>query len=296
MHDFLDARVVGWGPSVSRSRLVRWTVTAAVFLVLFWDPLRTLVRDWWSDPEAGHGLLLGPLALFLAWRRGMVADPQPQRLLGLAALVGAVGLRYMSGLAAELFTMRVSLLGALAALIIFAWGVRQLIHWWLPTVLLLLSIPIPDVLLGSLALPLQLRASRMGAALLEWRHVPVRLAGNVIHLPGQSLFVTEACSGLRSLTALLALGFLIGGLWLRSAWTRAGLVLLTLPVAVAINSFRVFLTGFLVYYVHPELAEGFMHYTEGWVLFVVAFGILATVAWVFAQTEKWVRRGKEVEA
>jgi EpsI family protein len=35
------------------------------------------------------------------------------------------------------------------------------------------------------------------------RHVPVRLAGNVIQLPGRTLFVTEACSGLRSLTVRL---------------------------------------------------------------------------------------------
>ena len=43
----------------------------------------------------------------------------------------------------------------------------------------------------------------MGAALLEMRNVPVLLTGNVIRLPGQELFVTEACSGLRSLTALI---------------------------------------------------------------------------------------------
>ena len=89
-----------------------------------------------------------------------------------------------------------------------------------PLALLVLSIPLPVVVVGSLALPLQLKASQLGAALLRWRHVPVAVAGNVIHLPGRSLFVTEACSGLRSLTALVALGVLTGGLWLRSTWGR----------------------------------------------------------------------------
>ena len=42
------------------------------FLVLFWTPLTTLARDWWTDPDAGHGLLLAPLALVLLWRRGAV--------------------------------------------------------------------------------------------------------------------------------------------------------------------------------------------------------------------------------
>src|SRR5262249_13244949 len=137
----------------------------------------------------------------------------------------------------------------------------------------------------SLALPLQLKASEWGAALLHSRHVPVRLAGNVIQLPGRSLFVTEACSGLRSLTALLALGLLVGGLWLRTWWARVALVAMAIPVAMVLNAFRVFLTGFLVFYVDPALAEGAMHLTEGWAIFVVAFLILGAMSWLLTTLE-----------
>jgi exosortase len=256
------------------------------FLILFWQPIWTLGRDWWSDPEAGHGLLLGPLAIYLAWRRGRAPDAEAQPMLGLAILVAAVMLRYLSGLAAELFTMRLSLLAGVAGLIIFGWGMRQLVHWWLPALLLLLSIPIPAVLLNSLAFPLQLRASEMGAALLHWRNVPVRLAGNVLMLPGQSLFVTEACSGLRSLTALLALGVLVGGLWLRTVWARVVLVTVAIPIAMVLNGLRVFLTGFFVYYVDPSLGEGVMHYTEGWFMFMIAFAILGMIGWVLSMLER----------
>jgi hypothetical protein len=41
-------------------------------------------------------------------------------------------LRYLSGLAAELFTMRLSLLMGAAGLVLFWYGWRQLLHWWLP--------------------------------------------------------------------------------------------------------------------------------------------------------------------
>lgn len=262
-------------------------VAAAAFGVLFWEPLVTLGRDWWSDPDAGHGLLLAPLALVLAWRAGPTPAARTQPALGVTLLMLAVALRYLSGLAAELFTMRLSLLGAAAALVIYARGVPQLARWWLPAVLLALSVPLPDVLTGTLAFPLQLKASQLGAALLEARHVPVRLAGNVLHLPGRSLFVTEACSGLRSLTALLALGVLIGGLWLRTWWGRAAIVALAIPVAMLLNGVRIFLTGFLVYFVSPDLGDGVMHYTEGWGIFVVAFGILAACAWILGRAEGW---------
>lgn len=93
----------------------------------------------------------------------------------------------------------------------FAWGFRQILHWWLPLALLFLSVPLPETMIGVLSHPLQLRASALGAELLAWREVPVLLTGNVIDLPGHSLFVTEAYSGLRSLTALIALAVLIAG-------------------------------------------------------------------------------------
>jgi exosortase len=181
--------------------------------------------------------------------------------------------------------MRFSMLAAAAGLVIFYFGLRQVIHWWLPAALIILSVPLPAVVLSSLALPLQLQASQIGAALLEWRNVPVRLNGNVLQIPGQTLFVTEACSGLRSLTALLSLGVLIGGLWLRYPVTRLLLIALALPVAVLLNGVRVFLTGFLVFFVDPALGEGFMHLTEGWIIFVVAFAILGAITWVLLRLE-----------
>jgi exosortase len=245
--------------------------TAAAFALLFASPMSTLLRDLWTNPDAGHGMLLLPIAAYMAWKRGRAPTASAMPILGISILVLSVLLRYASGLAAELFTMRASMLGAAIGLVVFYAGLRQLVHWWLPLALVVLSIPLPAVVLSSLALPLQLKASQMGAALLEWRHVPTLLNGNVLHIPGQTLFVTEACSGLRSLTALLSLGVLIGGMWLKYPITRVLLIALALPVAVLLNGVRVFLTGFLVFFVDPKLGEGFMHMTEGWIIFVVAF-------------------------
>jgi exosortase len=270
-------------------------LAALAAAVLFARPASLLARDWWNDADAGHGLLLAPLAVWLAWQRGLAPDRRPHVAGGTVLLLGAVALRSLGGLAAELFTMRFSMVLALAGLTVFVWGFGQLRRWWLPATLLALSIPVPALVTNALALPLQFQASRMGATLLEWRDVPVRLAGNVIQLPGRQLFVTEACSGLRSLTALLSLGVLVGGLWLRSVPGRAVLIALAIPVAIAVNAVRVFMTGFLVYFVDPQLGEGFMHLTEGWLLFLVAFLILGAAAWVAASIEgRW--RGRSAHA
>jgi exosortase len=261
-------------------------LTAVAFAVLFAKPITTLVHDWWTLPEAGHGLLLAPVAIWLAWRSGIGADAKANPKLGLAILLFAVVVRSAAGLAAELFTMRASVVIALVGLTVFHFGVRQVLRWWLPFTLVCLSIPLPELITQALALPLQFRASRMGAALLEMRGVPVRLMGNVIQLPGRQLFVTEACSGLRSITALLSLAVLLGALLLKSPFTRALLVLLALPVAIVVNGIRVFLTGFLVFFVSPSLGEGFMHQTEGWLLFLVSLSVLAVSTWLIGFVER----------
>jgi len=275
--DFSPRRFVT-GLRVSRDAVLPVALTACAFLVLFFQPMTTLARDWWHDPDSGHGLLLAPVAIWLAWRSGIDPQARPQLWLGGALLVGAVLLRYASGLASELFTMRASMIGALGAFTIYHYGLRQVVKWWLPFTLLVLAIPLPELVTQALALPLQFKASQMGAAMLEARHVPVLLSGNIIRIPGHELFVTEACSGLRSLTALASMAILVGALFLKTVPGRVALFALAIPIAVVVNGLRVFLTGFLVYFVNPALGTGFLHATEGWLLFLVSMAGLAGAA------------------
>lgn len=261
-------------------------VTIALFAFLYARPAYLLVRDWWVNPEAGHGLLLAPLALWFAYKSGIRPDARPNRAVGAALLIGGVGFRWLSDLAAELFVMRGSMLLALAGLVVWHYGVRQIIRWWLPFALLALSIPLPDIILNKVALPLQFIASRIGASLLAWRQIPVLLTGNVIRIPRHELFVAEACSGLRSLTALISLGVLLGAIVLRHPLSRLFLVAVVIPVAIVLNGVRVFLTGFLVYFVDPALGEGFMHLTEGMLVFIVAFAILGALAFGVGAVER----------
>ena len=264
-------------------------VAGAAFAFLYWRPAAMLAGDWWSNPEAGHGLLLAPLAVYLAWKAGVRPGARPNLALGLALIIVGVLVRYASGLAAELFTMKASMLVAAAGLIAARWGGKQLLHWWLPGLLFALAVPLPELILNAIALPLQFKASSIGAALLRARDIPVLLAGNVIRVPGHELFVAEACSGLRSLTALISIAVLAGGIGLRFPLSRVVLVAVAIPVAVLINGVRIFLTGFLVLFVGPEFADGFMHTTEGWAMFVISLTILGAISWVMGLVEDRLR-------
>ena len=263
-----------------------------LFAGLYAKPAYLLVRDWtnFDNPDSGTGLLLAPLAFWFAFQTGVKEVRKPAVALGVTLLLASIGLRYVSDLAAELFTMRVSMLMAAAGLILWFFGVRQLLAWWLPFVLLGLAIPLPELVIAKLTAPLQLIASRIGASLIAWRHIPVLLNGNVIRIPGHDLFVAEACSGLRSLTALVNLGVLLGAMLLVKPWSRLTLLVLAVPMAILINGFRIFLTAFLVYFVSPEAGSGFMHTTEGWLMFVIAFASLGAVASVLLLVEGKIAR------
>ena len=260
------------------------------FILLFSEPIRSLAAQWWDDPDAGHGLLLFPVSLWLAWQSGIRADARANVGLGVAFLLGAVLFRAVGGLAAEFFTQRAAIWLAIVGIVVFLWGFRQVLHWWLPIILLGLSIPMPATITNSLAIPLQFQASKLGTALIEWRDIPVQTNGNVIAIPGQRLFVAEACSGLRSLTALISLGVMIGGMWLKTIPGRFIILLLAIPVAILVNGFRIFLTAFLMYFVSPDLGRGFMHKSEGWALFVIALLALAALAVIIRWFEKQITR------
>jgi exosortase len=268
-------------------------VTAVLFGILFARPVQSLAEVWWTDPNNGHGLLLAPLSLWLAWKAGKAPKAAPQIGFGLVMLFMAIVARYAADLAAELFVMRCSMILATAGIVVFTGGFRQLLHWWLPFTLVTLSVPIPEVILNSIALPLQFTASKIGAALLQTRDIPIRLSGNVILMAGkmgqppQQLFVAEACSGLRSLTALISLGVLLGALFLRTWPLRMVLIALTIPVAILINGVRIFITGFLVYFVSPEMGQGFMHTSEGMLMFGLSFLITGIITWAMSKGEDY---------
>lgn len=269
-------------------------VTGVLFLLCFAAVIADLVQAWLNIPDAAHGILIAPVAIWLAWRTGVLPERRPNRWVGSLFVVFAVAASVLGRVAGIETVPRAALLIGLAGLTLWYGGWRQLLAWWLPGLLLALTIPLPESLIAALTLPLQAVAAKMGAALLASRHIPVLLSGSVIRLPGHTLFVSEACSGLRSLTALLSMAILVGALFLRYPLSRVLMVGMAVGLAIVVNGIRIFMTGFLVFFVDPKLGEGFMHITEGYLLFLFSLAILAALTWAFANLEARVQnRGAE---
>ncbi|HLN03605.1 MAG TPA: exosortase/archaeosortase family protein [Bryobacteraceae bacterium] len=254
-------------------------LVAGLIVVLYFRILPEMAKDWWDDPGASHGILIPPVALYIAWlRRDLtLAEPVFPDLRGLWLTLCACLMLLVGILGAEYFLSRASFVLLLAGLIWTFWGVRRFRTLLFPLVLLLTMIPLPQVTYNTLAAPLQLMASSVATRLVQALGIAVYQDGNVIHLAGISLGVAEACSGLRSLSSLVTAALMVGFLQCTRIRTRVLLVALSIPVAIGMNVVRVTGTALIAEY-NQQYALGYYHSFSGWLVFLVGFGVVALAA------------------
>jgi exosortase D (VPLPA-CTERM-specific) len=264
---------------VSESRVTRWLLGAGLLLALvglYWAVAPRLVRQWASDDDYTHGFLILPLALYFVWdsRARLKTLPVKPSPWGAGLLLGGLLLLWVGSVGAELFLQRSSFIVVVAGLVWLILGTAFLRALAFPIAFLIFMVPLPGVVMNAVAFPLQLFAARTATFCMQMAGIPVLREGNVIVLAQTTLEVAEACSGIRSLQALLALGAVYGYFTQRLAWKKWALVILSVPIAIAANAFRVAGTGFLAHYWGSEMAQGFYHGFAGWIVFVVAFALL----------------------
>jgi exosortase len=191
---------------------------------------------------------------------------------------------------AEFFLMRLSFVVLLLGTAATFWGWRRLRTLALPFLLLATMVPLPALFYNAAATPLQLFASSIATEIAQTIGVTVYRDGNIIHLANISLGVEEACSGLNSLTALFVGAILVGYVNCRRNLTRLLLVLLSVPIAIAMNVLRVAGTAVIADY-HEEFAMGFYHAFSGWVVFLLGFGTLYLSARILFRTlDSWLTK------
>ncbi|MCU1239230.1 MAG: eight transrane protein EpsH [Candidatus Solibacter sp.] len=248
----------------------------AVLLVACYAPvLRALVRQWNGDPDMGHGFFVPLIAGLIIWQRReelSAIKPQPNRWGLLLVLWGGLQL-VVATLGAELFSARLAFLITLIGVVWTLGGTIMLRKVAFPLFLLFFMVPIPAVIYSAATFKLQILASKLADDALTLLSIPVLREGNVLELPNQKLSVVEACSGIRSLLSLTFLSLVYGYFFEKKNWIRVVLFFSTIPIAIVANGSRVTITGIMTQ-IKAELAEGFFHEAQGWVIFMVALAIL----------------------
>lgn len=247
---------------------------AALLTYLYHPTVADLVTQWSTDGAFGYGFFIPPVAAYLAWERrdGLRIAPSAVAWWGYMLFLGGLVLLMIGRAGSIQIIARGSLIMVLFGLVLFLWGRHTARVLALPLGFLALMIPPPPDLFARMTWPLQLFTAHFSAATLRQFGYPVLLQGVYIDLPDMRLEVAQACSGFRSLIALLATGVVLAYMT-QPRWTgRVLLVAAVVPVAILANAVRV--TAIIAWGIFADP----LHSLSGWLVFVLATAMLMGLA------------------
>ena len=247
--------------------LILW---AAVFIPVYPD----LIHTWLNHSNNSHGLLVPLISLYFIWQKKdkLRLTTTSNSNWGAGILIISIVLYLLSYAGAVTVISRAMIVCSLIGLVLFTLGTNFFKLIAFPLFFLLFMVPVPDSIVGIVALPLQLFATNISAFIIEAISIPVYKEGNMLYFAQTQLEVAEACSGIRSIMALTMLSvifvYLIDGRWV----PKAILLSSAIPLALIANIIRVSGTGVLAHYYGERVARGFLHEFSG--LAVFAFGFI----------------------
>ena len=256
--------------------LLMFLPVLVICVLIYADILTDLYHSWLEDPNYSHGLLVPLISVYFIWQKKdkLKQIPVIPSNTGLFLIVFALIVLIVGVAAQEFFTKRSSMVFLLTGIIVFLLGWQWLKELLLPVGFLFFMIPLPYIVYDAMAFPLKLFVAKFSVICLKLMGVVVWREGNIIMFPQTTLEVADACSGLRSLMSLLALGVALAFLTQKKKGAMLILVILTIPIAIVTNMIRVIGTGFLAQYYGAAAAEGFFHEFAGMGVFVLAMVML----------------------
>lgn len=244
------------------------------FAILAVPTAITLGEQVWSTEAGAHGPIVLVTGLWLLWRNRdellREAKPGPGWL---TTLMLAVALPlYVFGRAYDFISLEAAgLYGVGVAIMHAQFGPRVLFRNWFPFLYLAFLVPPPGWLMDTITAPLKLFVSYAATAGLQMFGIPVYREGVTLMVAQYQLLVEDACSGMNSITGLVAISLFYIYLLRNASWRYSlFLILLVVPIAVIANIIRVSTLVLLTYFYGDAVAQGFLHMAAGLLLFISA--------------------------
>lgn len=264
---------------VWRAPLARLALAWAALISLAWTDWAEMARQWWDVSTYNHILLVPPIVVWLVrlrwadlsrlapagWWPGLIA-------LGGGTLVWGAGAAEGINLVSQ-FGAVVMLQAAVATLL----GPRVVAGLLFPLAYMLFLVPFGDEIIPLL----QAITAKLAVALTHASGVPAVIDGVFIDTPVGLFEVAEACSGVKFLVAMVALGALVAHLCFASWKRRAVFMLAAAVVPVLANGVRAWGTIYIAQSQGVEFAAGFDHIVYGWIFFALVMAAVFGAAWRF---------------
>lgn len=238
-----------------------------------------------GDPEQSHVLLAPVIAVWLVWvRRERLRRCRPRwSFAGPAVIAAGVGLAVFGFNAGFLALEDLGAVLMVIGAMLTVHGVQTARHFFPAILALLFLVPVPGMIRQQVAVPLQTMTATITHAGLDLFNFPVIREGNVLLINGREVAVAEACNGMRMVSALV----LVSYAFVFSTPMRQSIRLVILAgspvVALVCNVIRLVPTV-LFYGYASDATANFFHDASGWIVLIVALGIL----WSFLSLLRWI--------
>ncbi|HSG29008.1 MAG TPA: exosortase/archaeosortase family protein [Candidatus Krumholzibacterium sp.] len=259
------------------TRKVLLAVCLALAAVIYYPVIVPLVRQWVDDPNYTHGLLIPPVSALLLWRRReelSACESGGGRAAGLILVLTSFILLIAGTAASELFTARISLPLMIFGSVLYLRGRQFAGKAAFAILLLMMMVPLPYIIYYKMTFPMQIMSAKMSSAVLRAIGVSVIRRGNILMLPGYTLEVVAACSGLRSLMTMVTLSMVMAAFSSMGRIRDSVLIACSVPVAVAANTVRLVVTAVGAYTVGAQFADGPLHEISGLIVFLAGLLLL----------------------
>lgn len=266
--------------ATGRPSLQNWPLVAG-FAALALPTIVRLAQQDWSEESGAHGPIVLATGLWLLWRGW--PDMRRTGREGSMALTAAALLitlpLYVFGRAYSFKAFEAVGVYAVGVIILYhLFGFRTILRHWFPLAYLGFAVPPPSWILDSVTAPLKEFVSFCATSLLQVFDLPVARHGVTIVVAQYQLLVEDACSGLNSLFGLIAIGLLYVYLMRGPSLFRTlALLAFIVPIAIAANIVRVIIIVLLTYFAGNDVAQSFVHFLAGLLLFGVSLSLVFLV-------------------
>lgn len=269
--------------NLPRSRLVvpsSWPIALGMALLSI-PTIATLGEQVWSKEAGAHGPIVLATGIWLLWRKRdeMLAAASPgSDWLTIPAMAASLAL-YVFGRAYDFISLEVmGLYGVGLSLLYAAFGFKVVLTNWFPLLYLGFLVPPPGWFMDSITAPLKLFVSFAATEGLQAVGIPVFREGVTLMIGHYQLLVEDACSGMNSITGLVAISLFYIYLLRNASWRYSlFLVALVIPIAIVANIIRIVTLVLLTYFFGDAVAQGFLHMAAGIFLFVTALLLVFAV-------------------
>ena len=262
-----------------RKPLAHLALCWAALLLLFLPDWVAMARQWWDSSTYTHVLLVPPIIGWLVklrWPELRQLDPQTW-WPGLIALLAALALWLLGTLAGINLASQTGAVAMLPATALALLGPRVAAGLLFPLAYMAFLVPFGDELVPAL----QMITARLTIALTHLSGIPAQIEGVFIDTPAGLFEVAEACSGVKFLVAMVALGTLVAHVCYRSWWRRAAFMAAAVVIPVLANGVRAWGTIYIAQFHGIAFAAGFDHIFYGWVFFALVIMLLFAAGWRF---------------